>query len=175
MKMLPPLNAPRSSPSASRHRQGFSLVEVTLALGIMAFCIVPIFGLLPVGINSNQVSINQTRAASVAANVCADMRATLPSPVTTSPQFNLNVSATSTPSTTLYFSEAGDAESSTLQPNSRYRVTVTVTAPPASANGTPSAASEGATWMNVLVSWPAAASVGNAAGTYQVTTSVNRS
>ena len=33
--------------NARRSRNGFSLVEVTLALGIMAFCLVALFGLLP--------------------------------------------------------------------------------------------------------------------------------
>ena len=31
---------------------GFSLVEVTLALGVVVFCLVTILGLLAVGINS---------------------------------------------------------------------------------------------------------------------------
>ena len=34
-----------------RHAQGFSLVEVALALGIVAFAFVSLFGLLPTGLN----------------------------------------------------------------------------------------------------------------------------
>jgi uncharacterized protein (TIGR02598 family) len=32
----------------------FSLVEVTLALGIAAFCLIALFGLMPVGVQTNR-------------------------------------------------------------------------------------------------------------------------
>ncbi|HEV2841922.1 MAG TPA: hypothetical protein VGW39_11395 [Chthoniobacterales bacterium] len=32
---------------------GFSLVEVTLALGVASVCLIAIFGLLPVGLRTN--------------------------------------------------------------------------------------------------------------------------
>ena len=152
-----------------RRRQAFSLVEVTLALGVMAFCIVPVFGLLPVGINSNQTSLNQTRAASVAANLCADVRGTALTN-TKSPRFGVDVADAG--SQTLYFTEAGDAVTTATAFNARYRVSVTVTPPPTA--GTASAA-QGATWLSVLVTWPAAATATNAAGKYQGTTAINRS
>ena len=47
----------------------FSLVEVTLALGIAAFCLLAIFGLLPVGIKSQQNAIGQTVAAGIATGI----------------------------------------------------------------------------------------------------------
>jgi uncharacterized protein (TIGR02598 family) len=39
---------------------GFSLVEVTIALGIVAFAFVPLMGLLPVGLTSFRSAIDQT-------------------------------------------------------------------------------------------------------------------
>ena len=32
----------------------FSLVELTLALGVAAFCLVAVFGLVPVGVQTNR-------------------------------------------------------------------------------------------------------------------------
>ena len=42
---------------------GFSLVEVTLALGVASVCLIAIFGLLPVGLRTNQDAIQQVAAA----------------------------------------------------------------------------------------------------------------
>src|ERR1700674_3846005 len=67
---------------------GFSLVEVTLALGVAAFCLIALFGLLPLGVQTNQSSISQTAAASVLSSVVADLRAT-PKTSLTSPQYDI--------------------------------------------------------------------------------------
>lgn len=56
--------------------RAFSLVEVTVALGIAAFCLVGIFTLLPVGATSNRDSVNTTYAASLVEAVVADLRGT---------------------------------------------------------------------------------------------------
>ena len=53
----------------TRLSAAFSLVEVTLALGVAAFCLIAVFGLLPVGVNSDQTSIQQTAAASLATSI----------------------------------------------------------------------------------------------------------
>src|SRR6516225_7614002 len=55
---------------------GFSLVEVTLALGIAAFCLIALFGLLPVGVQTNRNATSQTAATNILADVVADIRAT---------------------------------------------------------------------------------------------------
>ncbi len=54
----------------------FSLVELTLALGVAAFCLIAVFGLVPVGVQTNRNAISQTRATNIMAAVVADMRAT---------------------------------------------------------------------------------------------------
>ena len=55
-------------------RGAFSLVEVTIALGIAAFCLVVMLGLLPAGLNANRSGLEQTAATGLAAAVAADLR-----------------------------------------------------------------------------------------------------
>ncbi len=55
---------------------GFSLVEVTLALGVAAFCLIALLGLLPLGMQTSQSAFSQTAAASILSSVVADLRAT---------------------------------------------------------------------------------------------------
>src|SRR6266478_5842762 len=58
-----------------RRVHAFSLVEVTLALGIAAFCLLAVFGLMPIGVQTNRNTTSQTAAANIMAAVIADMRA----------------------------------------------------------------------------------------------------
>lgn len=144
-------------------RFGFSLVEVTLALGIAAFCLVAIFGLLPVGLNSNRAAIEQTAAAGVAQAIIADLRATQNSnPSTaTSKLFYIPVPAVSASKTmtTIYLREDGSVAQAGNPPttvnldadasqNPRYRATLSFY-PPA-AGGTVSS-------IQLLITWPAMA------------------
>ena len=62
----------------------FSLVEVTLALGIAAFCLIAVFGLMPVGVQTNRNATSQTAATDIIAAIVSDLRAT-PKTVSTSP------------------------------------------------------------------------------------------
>ena len=60
----------------NRHQTGaFSLIEVVLALGIIAFALVAILGVFPAGLSSNRTSVNDTRAAAVADAVFATIDA----------------------------------------------------------------------------------------------------
>ena len=54
----------------------FSLVEVTLALGIAAFCLIAVFGLMPIGVQTNRNATSQTAANNIIAAIVADLRAT---------------------------------------------------------------------------------------------------
>jgi uncharacterized protein (TIGR02598 family) len=80
----------------------FSLVEVTLALGIGAFCLIAVVGLMPVGVQTNRNATSQTTATNIMAAVVADLRAT-PKTCTNSRQFGIQFGA----STTLYFDGQG--------------------------------------------------------------------
>jgi uncharacterized protein (TIGR02598 family) len=122
------------------HAKGsFSLVELTLALGVASFCLIAVFGLLPVGIRTSQDAISETASASVLSAVMADLRAT-PETSTTSPQFGLTFGSP----TTLYFDNNGRSATSTI---SRYRLTITF---PANPTGT-----HAATFVHLKISWPA--------------------
>lgn len=55
-------------------RQGFSLVEVTLAIGVVSFVMVSLMALLPVGLNAFQDSMEGTVSAQVAQRLIAEAR-----------------------------------------------------------------------------------------------------
>jgi uncharacterized protein (TIGR02598 family) len=109
---------------------GFSLVEVTLALGVAAFCLVAVFGLMPVGVQTNRNATSQTAATSIMAAVVADLRAT-PRCLGTSTQFQITLgtgpgcpSTISPSAATLYFDSTGQFSTS-LGANSRYQLDIT--------------------------------------------------
>jgi Tfp pilus assembly protein PilV len=134
----------------------FSLVELTLALGVAAFCLIGVFGLMPAGVQTNRNATSQTRATNIMAAVVADLRATPKSPSSwngTSSQFCISLGT----STTLYFDRegrcSGDLAGSTspcgvswnpaLQ--TRYQLNITF---PSTGN---------LTYAELKVTWPAAA------------------
>lgn len=122
------------------HAKGsFSLVELTLALGVASFCLIAVFGLLPVGIRASQDAISETASASILSAVIADLRAT-PETTATSPQFGLTFGSPAT----LYFDSNGR---SAIMTASRYRLTISF---PANPTG-----SYAATFAHLEVSWPA--------------------
>ncbi|XHR30485.1 MAG: prepilin-type N-terminal cleavage/methylation domain-containing protein [Chthoniobacteraceae bacterium] len=133
---------------------GFSLVEVTVAMGIAAFCLVVILGLIPVGSSSNRNSIAQTAAASIARAVYGDVAAT-PASISSSLIFKLGIASSIAPQT-IYLSEdgltateVGEQPVTTGSANSYYRVSV--------AFGGSAQGSRNATNVRILVTWPALA------------------
>jgi len=60
-----------------RAMQGFSMVEVALALGIVAFALVSVMALLPMGLKTNQMSTEETRGANILTALNADLRNSL--------------------------------------------------------------------------------------------------
>lgn len=155
------------------HSSAFSLVEVALALGVAAFCLLAIFGLLPTGMNSNQASVQQTVAAGIASEVVADLRST---PVTastsgtTSPRFGFSIPAYNGVSTmppnkpnannTKFFAAGGGVVGANLTSGTTamYRATVGFLPPAPSSTGT----NRTATMARILVTWPAVADQGSA-------------
>ena len=136
---------------AGAKQSAFSLVEVTLALGIAAFCLIAILGLLPVGMNSNHTATEQTASIGILSAIAADLRATPPtSPpggAAASAQYSLAIPASPNGSSaqTLFFAEDGRS-SPALSPNSRYRVTVTFA---------PNSSARSATLATLKATWPA--------------------
>ena len=58
-----------------RFTAAFSLVELTLALGVAAFCLIAVFGLVPVGVQTNRNATSQTTATNILSSVISDIRA----------------------------------------------------------------------------------------------------
>jgi type II secretory pathway pseudopilin PulG len=58
-----------------RRVNAFSLVELTLALGVAAFCLLAVFGLMPIGVQTNRNTDSQAAAVNIMAAVIADLRA----------------------------------------------------------------------------------------------------
>lgn len=56
-------------------KTGFSLVEVVLALGVIAFSLVAILGVFPSGMRANRLGISDTRASQVATAITATIKA----------------------------------------------------------------------------------------------------
>src|SRR5947199_6819877 len=54
---------------------GFSLVEVTLAVGVAAICLIMLLGLLPAGVKTQQTSIQQTTANQIISQIFSFLRA----------------------------------------------------------------------------------------------------
>lgn len=136
---------------------GFSLVEVTVALGIAAFALLAIFGLLPIAAQTNSNATSQTAAANILSAVTADIRAT-PKTATASPQFGVDVGTNAT----LYFDAAARANTS-LQTDSRYQLKISFSTSPT-----------GMVYANLRLTWPAGASSDKAAGAIESLAAFNR-
>jgi|SRR6184192_3510800 len=133
--------------SGPRRIDAFSLVELTLALGIAAFCLIAVFGLMPVGVQTNRNATSQTAATNIMAAVVSDLRAT-PKANTTSAQFGITFGTNPPP---LYFDVSGQFTTS-LDANSRYQLNVTWSG------------STGLRYADLRVTWPAAATTADASG-----------
>ena len=146
---------------AQRCVTAFSLVEVTLALGIAAFCLIAVFGLVPIGVQTNRNATSQTAATNIMAAVVSDLRAT-PGTNTTSAQFAISVPVDATAGAapncqpcahcwtsqtqTLYFDSQAQ---SVAADNGRYRLSVTSVRNPTATN------SAGAVFLALQITWPA--------------------
>jgi len=84
----------------------FSLVEVALALGIAAFCLLTVFALVPIAVLANRNATSQTAATNITAAVVADLRAT-PRTNNASTQFGITGINTGVNPPPLYFDGSG--------------------------------------------------------------------
>jgi type II secretory pathway pseudopilin PulG len=143
----------------------FSLIEVTLALGVASFCLLSILGLLPLGINSHQASIQQTAAASLATAILSDLRVSQVNVPATSPsrQYQIPIPAAGAATnlvSTIFLRENGSVAqngsptvvNANADPSQdpRYRATI-IFLPPANAEP------RTATQVRILITWPALA------------------
>ncbi len=154
----------------------FSLIEVTLALGIAAFCLITVFALLPVALKTQQASIQQTTANTIISQIVADLGAALRLPPGQSKQFQLHGRwARSLHPDTLCFAKDGTfITNSTNTPcTDVFIAVVTYLEPP----------TETTALADITVAWPAAAvafdgngqpDFSNAAGKVETFAAINR-
>lgn len=131
------------------HSAGFSLVEVALALGLMAFVLVSLFALVPMGINTSKQSLEESRGLNVLSAVRSDRMTTPfsePSAI-----FGIPVLTNTLTSPVAGYFGVDDNCTST-GPNlqkARYRVDYRIVPPPAG--------QKAPFFGNFRVSWPAVA------------------
>lgn len=68
--------ASRTAQRPARFCHGFSLIEVTIALGVVSFALVALFGLLPTGLSTFRRSIDRSVASQVAQGIINKARQT---------------------------------------------------------------------------------------------------
>ena len=149
----------------SPQEHAFSMVEVTLAIGVAAFCLLAVFGLLPVAQTSRQNATEQSVMSHITSEIVSDLNATRTSPTSTqtSPRFALTVGppGTGTSVQTLFFRGGGEVigppntDAAGVDPSPRYRATIFLTPP--------SADERIATIGRILLTWPAMADPSSAA------------
>jgi len=160
---------------------GFSLVEIVIALSVVAFAFLSIVGLMGVGLVSDQNSTQQTEATNIAASIISDLQNTQNVPGTTTltpprygPTTGLTLSnktppatqaaaplsGNNTSSTILYFDDKGEltTKTSTTDPAIFYAKVISAQvvrlASATNTNGNPVFVAR------VIVAWPAQALAG---------------
>lgn len=139
----------------------FSLVEVTIALGVVSFCLVAILGLLPIGLSNNKFTIQQTAATSILSSVISDLHA-IPSGATQSVQYEIELPDVNG-EVRRYFGANGEWSRS-INAQSLYLLTLKTLN---------NSAGTKTIFLNMQVSWPAQADVKNAAGTVETFVAIN--
>ena len=136
----------------------FSLVELTLAIGIIAFCLLALIALLPVAAKTNRTAVQQTTANSILTAIINDFHSTQKGAGNSSKQYKALFPNGSQRTGYLYFSNEGSTGQKSDQPTSAttFYATITYMDPPAGSG------SKTATLFNVKVSWPYR---GNTSGT----------
>src|SRR2546429_7317479 len=175
-----------SMKALGRQIAGFSLVEVTLALGVAAICLLALLALLPVASKTQQNGVQQTTANQIISQVDAVLRAdvSLPPgqankvcPDPPDPNQPCNWGAlhghwllVAAPDTMYFTNEGlptGNCNANLPPSDAVFRVTITYRTPPA----------ETTSLADIAVSWPAAVDPANGgvpAGYIITTLAVNR-
>ena len=152
----------------------FSLIEVTLAIGVAAFCLIAVMGLLPVAIKIQQASVQQTKANAIISQISSDLVADVRLPPGQASKAQGDWSnlhghwaQVATPDV-LYFTN--DAKQSgyqgTAPAGATFRATITYMLPPTTTTSL----------ANIKVTWPASIdpATGAPAGSAETYISVNR-
>jgi type II secretory pathway pseudopilin PulG len=141
VKMKPPLHSVAA----------FSLVEITLAIGVAAFCLLAVMGMLPTGLKTQKASIQQTNANSIISQIVGRLRADARVPPGQENRDDSNWylhphhgSPWDATPDVLFFTNDGKSEGNGITANSVYRATIQYIFPP----------SDTTTLADITVSWP---------------------
>jgi len=132
-----------------RYWSAFSLVEVTFALGVAAFCLIAVMGMLPVGLKTQQAGVQQTTSNETVSQILGVLRAAVRHPGNSN-QLNLKHTPCSgcpwdpTPDT-IFFTNEGNSQGSGISSTSVYRATIAYILPPTQTTAL----------ADVTVTWPA--------------------
>ncbi len=151
----------------TRHRcSAFSLVEVVLAIGIIVVAVIPLLGLISVGLKTNKVSAEELGALTLVSGIYDDLRATQDSngnPVTKSNRYGLNMPLLQTSTMTdthLFFTDgtmftgtSAGALTTAQSQTSETIYSVTLNYIPSGQNSTPT--SKQPALVSVHIQWPA--------------------
>lgn len=162
-----------------RSLSAFSLVEVTLALGVAAFCLIAVFGLMPVGVQTNRNATSQTAATTILTSVVSDMRTTARATpgARISSLYNIIIPARGSigqPQKRYFDGEgrcstdpAGSVrpDGSSWVPPIQLRYQLNVSFPPGAT---------GLTYADIKVTWPAAPAPANASGSVDLFAAFDR-
>jgi len=153
------MKTPDSMKGSAPETSGFSLVEVTLALGVAALSLIAVLGLLPTSLKTQQASIQQTTANQIISTIFSDLRADIRLP----PGLESKVCGDDPPCAwgdlhghwhdiatpfTLYFTKEGKQTGTlngTPPADAVFRATITYRFPP----------SETTSLASIRVTWPA--------------------
>lgn len=142
--------------------QGFSLVEVVLAIGVVSFALLSIMALLPLGLKTNRISAEESRAANILTAVEGDLRNSsagtgtsliyeLPTPYKATAGPPAGVVFNTPAANTVFTKGLGEDEvPTTAAPGVRYQVSVIYTKLPAAGSLSPMEA-------RLIVNWPSLA------------------
>ena len=162
----------------SRTCSAFSLVEIVIALGVAAFAFVAVLGMLPVGLKTQQASVQQTTANAILSQIIDALRADVRLPPGLASKAegewsNLHGhwAAVAVPDN-MFFTIDADQTGSVTQGSpptapaaAVYRATITYLAPPTVTTSI----------AKITVSWPAAQSdLTQVAGSVSMFAAVNR-
>ncbi len=139
-----------------RNRNGFSLVEVTLAIGVIAFALIALLGLLPVGMKSGAEAIDATHVSLIGVDSGNRVKNAVTSVIF--------ASASDTTLPTWFYNRDGAYVGTTVTTDSYYRADATIHK---DWGANPSPPNVDATTLRpatVQVRWPINTSNGNALG-----------
>jgi type II secretory pathway component PulJ len=161
----------------SQSLSAFSLAEVTLALGVAALAFIAVLGMMPVGLKTQQVSVNQTKANAVMSQAINFLRADVRLPPGQAKKAqgdwtNLNGhwQSVAVPDTLFFTGDGkqngyGSGSAPAAPADAVFRATITYLFPPTATTSI----------AKITVSWPAAQSdLTKVAGSIEMFAAVNR-